>query len=109
MGSIIFAVTILVLLILYYNDEYVKKTITKERTNLEQQRNSTDITQEVEQDVNYKKLSSHPQKYQYLINLLNGDKDAANRLVVYYLDKFPNRPSNWIIDKAISDLHRDRY
>ena len=109
MGSIIFALTILILFVLYYNDEHVKKSIAKERRNWEQQRNNRDISQQVEEQVNYRKPSSNPQKYQYLINLLNGDKDAANRLVDYYLLKFPHKKLDWIIDKAITDLHRDRY
>ena len=59
---------------------------------------------------------SHPQNkslksskdYRYLLTLLNGDHDGANRLVQFISDSYPDRNTQWCLEKAINDILRDR-
>jgi len=43
-----------------------------------------------------------------LINLLYGDHEAAKRLVIANWERNPDRPLQWVIEKTIEDLIRDR-
>jgi len=60
--------------------------------------------------------SSYPQNksiksskdYRYLLTLLNGDHDGANRLVQFISDSYPDRNTQWCLEKAINDILRDR-
>jgi len=57
------------------------------------------------------KPSRHtPQKMQYpkLYGLLQGDRDAARRLVKQVMDANPNQSEAWCYEKAVQDLMRDR-
>lgn len=43
-----------------------------------------------------------------LIRLLQGDEKGADRLIAGYEAKFPGKNEEWIYEKAIHDLTRDR-
>lgn len=43
-----------------------------------------------------------------LVNALNGDKAAANRLIASIQGKYPDKSADWHYEKAIADLERDR-
>ncbi len=43
-----------------------------------------------------------------LINMLDGDINAAELLVEQIRQDYPARPENWYWEKAIADLERDR-
>ena len=47
-------------------------------------------------------------RYAELINLLYGDKGAAQRLVNDCSAKNPGRSYDWVLNKVIRDLERDR-
>ena len=47
-------------------------------------------------------------RYPELINLLYGDKGAAQRLVNDCSAKNPGRSYDWVLNKVIRDLERDR-
>lgn len=43
-----------------------------------------------------------------LVNLCNGNRETAMRLVGFNIQQNPTKSSQWAIDKAIWDLERDR-
>ena len=43
-----------------------------------------------------------------LVNLLNGESNTANRLLDNQRKATPNKPEEWILEKVLSDLQRDR-
>lgn len=48
------------------------------------------------------------QLFGQLVRLLHGDSAAANRLVDSQRLKTPNKSEEWILEKVVSDLRRDR-
>jgi hypothetical protein len=44
-----------------------------------------------------------------LVKLLQGDSEAANRLLAYQRTKNPDKSEEWVLEKVISDLQRDRH
>jgi hypothetical protein len=43
-----------------------------------------------------------------LLKLLHNDRDTANRLLAQIQQTHPDRSANWVIEKVIYDLERDR-
>ncbi|NEQ27988.1 MAG: hypothetical protein F6K28_55165 [Microcoleus sp. SIO2G3] len=43
-----------------------------------------------------------------LLRLLHNDRNAANRLLAQVKLNHPNRSANWVVEKVIYDLERDR-
>lgn len=87
MGSIIFAVVIVLLTLIYLftNRKSSRFNSSSSRTSWRS-----------------------PKGYKYLIRLLNGDEKGAIRLVESTQLKHPDRDQQWCIDKVVSDLIRDR-
>ena len=53
--------------------------------------------------------SSYNQElFRQLVNLVYGDFDQANRLIGATMMRHPDRPMDWLIEKTIQDLIRDR-
>ncbi|MEH1874119.1 hypothetical protein [Nostoc sp.] len=46
--------------------------------------------------------------YKEFLNLLNGNEETANRLITRQQQLNPGRLDNWILEKVIGDLKRDR-
>lgn len=49
-----------------------------------------------------------PSRYKELLNLLHGDKGAAQRLIDDCWAKNPGKTYEWVLHKVIRDLERDR-
>lgn len=54
-----------------------------------------------------KKQASSPARKQ-LVSMLNGDTTVADRLIQSVQSLNPAKDINWCIDKALTDLERDR-
>ena len=46
--------------------------------------------------------------YKELLNLLNGNEEIANRLITHQQQLNPDKLENWILEKVIGDIKRDR-
>ncbi|MBD1913772.1 MULTISPECIES: hypothetical protein [unclassified Leptolyngbya] len=51
---------------------------------------------------------TNPHLQRKLLRLLHDDRNTANRLISYTQKTHPNRSSNWVLEKVIYDLERDR-
>lgn len=49
-----------------------------------------------------------PQLQRKLLKLLHNDRNTANRLLAQIQQTHPDRSANWVIEKVIYDLERDR-
>jgi hypothetical protein len=49
-----------------------------------------------------------PQLQRKLLKLLHNDPNTANRLLAQIKQTHPDRSANWVIEKVIYDLERDR-
>jgi hypothetical protein len=47
-------------------------------------------------------------QWKQLMTLVQGDAAAANRLIEYEQSRNPNRSIDWCVEKALSQLERDR-
>jgi hypothetical protein len=110
MGSIIFAVMILILIYLLSTDKN-RRSVPRNTTNYKPRSTFRPSKRDYEPAP-----SSYPRaktkkssgSYTYLIKLLNGDEDGAERLVKTNMLKFPEKDKQWHIEKAIDDILRDR-
>ncbi|OYD90588.1 hypothetical protein CDG76_30660 [Nostoc sp. 'Peltigera membranacea cyanobiont' 210A] len=55
-----------------------------------------------------KGVSKNSPMYKEFLNLLNGNEETANRLITRQQQLNPDRLDNWILEKVIGDLKRDR-
>ncbi|RCJ37635.1 hypothetical protein A6769_12090 [Nostoc punctiforme NIES-2108] len=55
-----------------------------------------------------KAVSKNSPLYKEFLYLLNGNEEAANRLITRQQQLNPDRLDNWILEKVIGDLKRDR-
>jgi len=53
--------------------------------------------------------AANPQLQSRLLQLLNGDRRAAARLIRHARQQNPGRSESWCLEKAIFDLERDRH
>lgn len=51
---------------------------------------------------------SNPHLQRKLLRLLHNDRNTANRLISHTKKTHPNRSPNWVLEKVIYDLERDR-
>lgn len=51
---------------------------------------------------------SNPHLQRKLLRLLHNDRNTANRLISYTQKTHPDRSPNWVLEKVIYDLERDR-
>lgn len=54
------------------------------------------------------KLEHSPRLYQQLLSLLHGDVDGLHRLCEAEARRHPQKDKQWILEKVIYDLERDR-
>ncbi|QLE41692.1 hypothetical protein FD723_15555 [Nostoc sp. C052] len=55
-----------------------------------------------------KAVSKNGPLYKEFLHLLNGNEETANRLITRQQQLNPDRLDNWILEKVIGDLKRDR-
>ncbi|OUL28288.1 hypothetical protein BV378_07650 [Nostoc sp. RF31YmG] len=55
-----------------------------------------------------KGVSKNNPRYKELLKLLNGNEETANRLITHQQQLNPNRLEDWILEKVVVDLKRDR-
>ncbi|MEH2377315.1 MAG: hypothetical protein V7K27_00155 [Nostoc sp.] len=55
-----------------------------------------------------KAVSKNSPMYKEFLHLLNGNEETANRLITRQQQLNPDRLDNWILEKVIGDLKRDR-
>jgi hypothetical protein len=108
MGSIIIAITIVILVILYLSDKNRKPSPRKYYWIPPKRRTSR--TDYEPSPISYPRTKSKESSkdYIYLIKLLNGDEEGANRLMSSIQKKNPDKNQQWVIEKAVSDILRDR-
>lgn len=51
---------------------------------------------------------ANPRLQQKLLRLLHNDRKTAHRLLTYVQQTHPDRSPNWVLEKVIYDLERDR-
>ncbi|MEH2050081.1 hypothetical protein [Nostoc sp.] len=55
-----------------------------------------------------KAVSKNSPMYKEFLHLLNGNEETANRLIIRQQQLNPDKLDNWILEKVIGDLKRDR-
>ncbi|WP_445629064.1 hypothetical protein [Nostoc sp. DSM 114167] len=55
-----------------------------------------------------KAVSKNSPLYREFLHLLNGNEETANRLIIRQQQLNPDKLDNWILEKVIGDLKRDR-
>jgi hypothetical protein len=62
------------------------------------------------QQVKHREIQpANSQRFNYLLSLLRGDRNAASRLVESTRSNNSGKSEQWILDKVIFDLERDRH
>ncbi len=67
-----------------------------------------DLKTATRQPKQVKAVSKNSPMYKEFLHLLNGNEEAANRLITRQQQLNPDKLDNWILEKVIGDLKRDR-
>ncbi|MEH2299734.1 MAG: hypothetical protein V7K88_12055 [Nostoc sp.] len=55
-----------------------------------------------------KRVSKNNPLYKELLNLISGNEEIANRLITHQQQLNPDKLENWILEKVVGDIKRDR-